>query len=102
MTVKKTVAAENGTKTLWVAPENGKIPGHKAGQFLAISLPDVPGIGPTMVTVHIDEESTTELRLRVPKNGERATSFLYECINVDSVLDIGVAVGEPKPAKKDD
>lgn len=102
MTVKNTVTAENGTQFLWVAPEDGEIPGRQAGQFLAISLPDVSGIGPTMVTVHIDEESTTELRPRVPKNGERATDFLYECINVYSALYIGVAVGKPKPTTKDD
>lgn len=101
MKVTKIAEGKEGVKSLWMVPDDGKIPGHKAGQFLAVSLPDVPGIGKTMVTLHIDEESTTELRLRVPKNDERATTFLYERVNVDSILDVGVPVGVPKPPKSD-
>ncbi len=93
MTVKHTGDAKDGGRALWVLPDDGVVPGHSAGQYLAISLEEVEGIGSTMLTAFIDEVSTTELRLRVPKNEERATKHVFEVVTVGSTLDVGVACG---------
>ncbi len=96
MTVRHTGDAEDGAKTLWVLPDDGIVPGHLAGQFLVISIADVEGVGQAMLTVFIDEMSTTELRLRVPKNEERATKHIFEKVRTGTVLDIGVPCGVAK------
>lgn len=93
MIVTRAVDAEDGAKELWVLPEDGKVPDHFAGQFVAVAVSGVADIGDAMVTTFIDQVSATELRLRVPANGERANLFLMSNSPVGAKLAVGMPCG---------
>lgn len=91
MPVTKVATVPDG-KEIWVSE---KVPGHSPGMFVAVGLDVGSDVGPTMLTGFIDTKSETELRIRVPSNGERANEFLIANADVGMKLDIGMPCGEP-------
>ncbi len=77
-------------------PPEGVRPDADAGMFLAIALKNVPNMGRTMLTANILRAPRGVLRLRIPRNGERANEFLIDNVRVEMALRIGMPVGEPK------
>lgn len=77
-------------------PPDGIRPDADAGMFLAIKLKDIPDMGATMLTASILRAPRGVLRLRIPRNGERANEFLITTVKVGDILRVGMPVGEPK------
>lgn len=95
MRIKHEEENSDGSRTLWLLPDDGKVPLHQKGQYVAVELQDIPGIGDTMTTAFIDEASSTELRLRFPNKIERATQYIAQEGHPGAVLRVGMPCGVP-------
>lgn len=85
--------AEDGV-ILYLVPESGLIPKAQKGQYASIVVSGIPGIGDSMITAKVSEESTSDLRLIVPDNDEAANSHLLKTIESGSLLTVGMVCGE--------
>ena len=94
MRVKKITKNEEGEAQLWLIPEDGRLPGHSVGQYVAIVVPFSGRIGVTTTTAYIESESTKELRLTVKDTGEKCNLALINA-TVGEEFSVSVPCGIP-------
>ncbi len=94
MTVKGVESANSAGSTLYLVPKSGLIPKAKKGQYAAIVVPDIPNVGESMLTANVSEESSSELRLVVPQNGDMANNHLMKTVKSGSIITVGMICGE--------
>lgn len=85
---------ENKGKVLHLLPPTGVVPQARAGQYAAIVVMEVAGVGDSMLTATVETESATELRLTVPSNGEAANEKLLGCVEEGMKVTVGMPCGQ--------
>lgn len=93
MNVKEIDSAMSEGKVLYVVPASGLVPKALKGQYSAIVVDGIPGVGESMLTGIVTEESSTELRLLVAENGEKANTHLLKTVRKGSSITVGMVCG---------
>lgn len=82
---------EKKGKLVHLLPDSGVIPKARKGQFAAIVVQNgMDG----MLTATVDRESSTEMQLTIPDNGEMANMKLLNMVNLNMMLKVGMPCGE--------